>query len=281
MLTGTAARTKNAMHIISRLSSLVLTWWILLGTAAWFALGSLGTSYAPFEEGLSGLTALLVRQWLTSHGPAHPWTLSWLAVLLLLVVILGTNLIACLWKRVQKSSRNKGPRFWIFMAVHILFGLVMLLHGLETVLGEKYPQQSVQAGDVIPLAAGWGVQIKDITYVNDLRLLHLERHAARRAMTSDSFDLQANRVRLSLVHKGKTVHAGTIRMLHPLEHAGWHLILRGFTSNGQKIGAKIKVVKSPVHKPFFIAYALLIVSLIASFLLSLVQKRTGNSLDDA
>jgi hypothetical protein len=88
-------------------------------------------------------------------------------------------------------------------------------------------------------------------------------------MNRDSFDIKANRVHISLVHKDSTVHTGTIHMLQPLKYAGYFVVLRGFTYSSAGIEATIKVVRSPLHFPFFIAYGLFIVGLMASFLTNL------------
>jgi len=151
----------------------------------------------------------------------------------------------------------------------------MLLHGLETVIGKKFPQQTVQAGDSLDLDSSWSIHIKEVTYVNDPSLLQLDKHDARRAMTRESFDLQSNSVRIALVHKGDTVRTGDIRMLHPLHHAGFHVVLRGFAFDPQGIGATIKVVKSPLHTVFFAAYALLIASITACCAYSLYLQRAS------
>ena len=269
------------MPLLDRFSSLHLTWWTITGLILWFVLGSLAASLPSFQAGLEGMNSLLLRSWLTSKGLEHPWTLSWLLALVLLAATLGLNLVACLWKRLRMRNGTQKLRFWIFISLHLFFGLVMLLHGLETVIGEKFPQQTVQAGDSLDLDSVWSLHIKEVSYVNDPSLLQLDKHEARRAMTRDSFDLQSNSVRIALMHKKDTVHTGDIRMLHPLHHAGFHVVLRGFVFHPQSIGATIKVVKSPLHTVFFSAYALLIASMTSCCAYSLYLQRRSVKGQDA
>jgi hypothetical protein len=254
------------------LSSLDLSWWVLIFMILWLALGSLVSSDAMFQEGLSGMNELLVRKWLSSQGLEHPWTLSWFGVLVLLALTLGCNLAACLWNRVRNNTSIRGLRFWVFIGLHIVFGAVMLLHALETVVGQKYPQQSVRAGEEVALSAGWTLNILDVVYVNDPALLRLTGQDARQAMTRESFDLEANCVHIALSREGQTRKEGKIHMLRPFEHAGYYVVLRGFVAGPDGVGAKIRVVNSPVHTPFLFAYGLLIGSFMAWLLLSVRPK---------
>lgn len=260
------------MYIWKRLSSLDLSWWVLIFLILWFALGGLVSSDAMFQEGLSGMNELLVRKWLSRQGLEHPWTLSWFVVLVLLALTLGFNLAACLWNRVRNNTSIRGLRYWVFIWLHIVFGAVMLLHALETVVGQKYPQQRVQAGEKVALSAGWTLNIEDIVYVNDTALLRLKGQDARQAMTRESFDLEANCVHIALNREGKIRKEGRIYMLRPFEHAGYYVVLRGFVAGPDGIGAKIRVVKSPVHTPFLFAYVLLICSFMIWLLLSVRHK---------
>ena len=265
------------MVVFKRLSSLYLTWWLLISLVLWFVLGSLAASVPAFQDGLSGMNAWLVRDWLASQGLRYPKVVLWLGILVLLAAALGLNLAACLWIRLQNALNIRGLRLCIFLSMHLLFGLVMLLHGLETVIGEKYPQQTVQAGQVMDLQSGWEVHIREVIYVNDPRLLRLDKDQARRAMTRDSFDLQANRVHIALSRKGRVVAEGRIGMLRPLHHAGLHIVLRGFAWSRQGIGARIKVVRSPLHTAFFSTYALFIISLIIWLGLCILTLHTKTS----
>ena len=265
------------MFVFKWLSSLELTWWLLISLVMWFVLGSSAASWPTFQDGLSGMNALLVYDWLRSRGIGYPWVLLWLGALVFLAAILGVNLAACLWKRIQNRHKAQGLRLWIFIAMHILFGLVMIVHGLETMIGEKYPKQTVQAGDVVLLSSGWKVHIKKVIYVDDPQMLRLDKQEARRAMTRDSFDLQANRVDIALSHQGQVVEKGHVRMLQPLHHAGFHIVLRGFAYSSQGVEAQIKVVSSPFHTAFFIVYALFITSLVIWLVLLILTLHTKTS----
>ena len=260
-------------RLLSTLSSLHLTWWVLIGFILWFALGIQAEKWPSFQEGLAGMNALLVRDWLGSQAQQHPLTLIWLMGLIVLALVLGINLVVCIWKRWTRNANGRGLRFWIFLLVHMIFALVMLMHGLETVVGQKYPQQTVAAGERISLGQGWAVQVDSITYVDDPQLLLLDKHQARRAMSRDRFDMQVNSVRVNLMHHGRQVKQGTLRMLDPVHAGRVHVVLRGFAVGPEEILAKLRVVISPLHTVFFSAYALLILSLMLCLVLRLGQQR--------
>jgi hypothetical protein len=97
------------------LASLDLTGCCLAGIIGWLALGAYAANLPFFRKGLSGMDAVLVRDWLINEAARHPWVLAWLLVLLLLAAILGINLAACLWLRlVRTTAESRGLRFWFF-----------------------------------------------------------------------------------------------------------------------------------------------------------------------
>ncbi|MBA2883135.1 hypothetical protein HNR65_003496 [Desulfosalsimonas propionicica] len=58
-------------------------------------------------------------------------------------------------------------------------------------------------------------------------------------------------------------------MLAPMSHGGIHVILRGFEYGPEGITARIRIVKSFLHTPFTIAYAMLIISMLTWVLLKI------------
>ena len=195
------------------LSSLRLTWWVLLGIIAWFVLGIKAVTLDSFQRGLEGMNEVLVREWLIQNAQEHPWTLFWFSVLLFLAAILSLNLIVCIWKRiVYQNSEDLHLRYWAFLVLHICFALTILLHGMETILGKKYPQKQVQAGKAITLDSNWKVRVDKVNYASNPRFLQLNKDKSRRAMSRERFNMKANWVRIDLLRNGRQVKRGKIRM---------------------------------------------------------------------
>lgn len=261
-------------YILHSMSSLQLTWWVLLGIVAWFSLGIQAAAYDFFAEGLTTMNAVLVRDWLIYQALQKPWVLSWLIVLILLSVILALNLIFCLWKKLAgEVSAGQGVRFWFFLGLHLLFGLVMIMHGLEMVLGEKQPWQRVQAGSTISLDSGWRARVHKLQFMHDVQVLQMERSERRKLMTIESFDLEANYVRVSLLHKGQLVKTENIGMLSPLVQDNIHVVLRKFEFGPQGLSARIRMVEAPLHKAFFSVYAVFILSLLIWLIIRICQTK--------
>lgn len=259
---------------MGRLSSLRLTWWILLGIIAWFVLGIKAAALDSFQKGLEGMNEVLVREWLIQSAQEHPWTLAWFSVLLCLAAILSLNLIVCIWKRIiYKNSEDLRLRYWAFLVLHICFALTILLHGMETIIGKKYPQKQVQAGEAINLDSSWKVRVDKVNYSSNPKFLQLNKDKARRAMSRERFNMKTNWVRIDLLHNGHHVKKGEIKMLEPLSCHSLHVILRGFGYHPEGIKAKIKVVKSVLHIPFLSVYLLFIFSFFAWLLLNLTYKQ--------
>lgn len=256
--------------LINRLASLHITWWVLIGLIAWFVLGANAVENPSFSKGLSSMNEILVRTWLICRGGDHLLVLCWFLVLIVLSAILGVNLAACIYSRLMRSQNGRWPlKLWVFTAIHLLFALVMVLHGLEMFLGHKYPQQQLKSGQTAVLDSSWSITVHEVKFINDPELLKLKGQEARRAISRDRFDMQANFVKISLVSNNEPVQTGNIRMLAPMSHGGIHVILRGFEYGPKGLSARIRVVKSFLHTPFTIAYAMLIISMLIWFLLKI------------
>jgi hypothetical protein len=234
-----------------------------------------------FASGLQEMNGSIVLEWLSTRGVKYPLVLVWFIVLMVLSATLALNVFACLWKGLVRTRNRSGLRFWVFWSVHLLIGLVMLLHGLDMVVGKKYGPIHVQAGDEVPLDHGWSLQVHEVMYVDDPELLQLKGHQARQAMTRDRFDMQANAVRVSLARNGRQVSTGQTKMLQPLIHENMHIVLRGFSGQGHSTSARIKVVNAPLHRLFFVSYALLIASLAVWFIVNLFRPVPLNSTSSA
>ena len=248
---------------VNRLASLQITWWVLIGLIAWFVLGARAVEISSFSKGLSSLNEILVRTWLISRSGDHLLVLCWLSVLVFLAAMLGINLAACIYCRITRDQNGKNPfRRWVFTAIHLLFALVMLLHGLEMFWGQKYPQHQLKAGQTAILDSSRRIEVHEVNFVNDPKLLELEDQEARRTISRDRFDMRANFVRVSLVCNQKSVRTGKIRMLAPMSHNGMHVVLRGFEYGPEGITASIRVVNSFLHTPFTITYPMLIISMV-------------------
>ncbi len=144
----------------------------------------------------------------------------------------------------------------------------MILHGLEMLLGQKYPEQQLTAGQAAILDSDWRLEVHEISFVNDPELLKLKKQEARQTISRDHFDMQANFVKVSLVRNQQPVRTENIRMLAPMSHDSMHVILRGFEYGAGRITARLRVVHSFLHTSFSIAYCMLIISMLIWFLLT-------------
>jgi hypothetical protein len=247
-------------------ASLGLTWWSLLGIIGMLYLGVYLAGYVFFENGLSAMNSMVVIQWIAKHSASHPIVLLWLILLVILAGVLAINLGACLYQRISNTWKNgRGLRFWIFLTVHLIFGLVMTLHGLEMVTGQKHPWQNMLEGQSFNTDSGWGLKVDEIIFADDVSILKSERGRRRTAMTSDKFDVKANHVRASLLKNGKVVKSGEIRIMKPLVYENTRVVLNRFDHGPQGVSASLRIVNTPLHKLFFTSYLLLISALFIWF----------------
>lgn len=266
--------------IPEKLASLNITWTTLAALAIWFVLGKTAAGAESFSRGLSLMNQILVRDWLALRGADHPLVLGWFIVLAVLALVLGINLLFCLLRRLrQAAGSRRGAKFWVFVFMHAVFGLLMIMHGLETATGQKYPARQMLAGEERQLDSGASIRVREVIFVNDPELLLLDSREARHSIGRDEFDMQENRAVVTLSDNGREVVTGAIRMLQPLRRGHIHVVLRGFEYTPEGTAAKIRVVESFLHTPFLAAYALFIVGLAAYLVLSAGLRAAGNSSD--
>lgn len=255
------------------LASLHLTWWTFLALAAWFWLGMAAEGLSDFARGLKELNEQLVRSWLAGAAWHNPLVLIWFLILVLLAALLALNLMACLLQRWNAARPAKSLlRFWIFWSLHVCVGLLMLLHALDMCLGSKHLPVSLQLGQTIDLTPDWSLRLDDLHLALKKDLLHLTGEQARHALTRERFDLKKNWARVSLFRKARLLDTETITMLQPLRHGSTLVVLRGFKDSSQGLGVRLRLVQAPLHLPFFLVYALLLVHLAAWVLLRIRQE---------
>jgi hypothetical protein len=147
----------------------------------------------------------------------------------------------------------------------------MIFHGMEMVIGEKHPWQSVRAGETYRPDSSWHVVVHDIVFINDPGILNPDRGERRQSMTRDRFDVKANTVRVSLLYRGEIVKSGDIRILAPLTHGNARVVLRRFEHGQDGLSARLRIVDAPLHTLFFTIYSLFIVNLAAWLMLRLIR----------
>ena len=145
-------------RFLAFLSSLRLTFWLLMGVTILFVMG--GQYSRSNRELFESLDTTTVQAWLQLTGFRSLHLTWWVLALFCLMFLLGINTILCaqarileLWRR--RSGTPSGKLFILFIpsVIHIIFVLMLSGHLLTFTLG-RYDRIPIQEGSSFSLPSG-------------------------------------------------------------------------------------------------------------------------------
>ena len=260
-------------RIIDRLSSLSLCFYLLAALILWLAIGIFLARFPETDQVIHEMNDKLVLDWLLAPETKDWRIISWFTGFCILNLLFFINLALCsvtnLWNRIFLNN-NKTKNTLLF-AIHILIALIMLGHLTNMVIGFKKSWIKLAPGDSYALPDGYALELKAVHYTSPLKLLKMDHHEARKLMSRDRFDINANYVTVGLARNHKKIDTGRIYMLKPYKTNDFRLTLNRFflpkKSDGASVGAILTVAVNPIHEGFFLIYALTIGCLLIYILL--------------
>lgn len=205
----------------NQLTSSRLCFWILNLLSLNLVVGGL---YAKFDGRYRQLNSELFFSWLSQHFDGHCW---WLVTLMLLLLLLGANTLACSCQRIyqlwQRRHNNRTSTTLLLLCptlMHLCFLLILSGHALTEFSGLKEK-----------IAAKAGQQITIEQTVVEV----LDQQNSYRTEGPLAGHLQQSRARLNFVSNGQS-QIEEVAVLTPLWHNGitYHLALAGKTKQGQQ-----------------------------------------------
>ena len=250
--------------MLKRLSSLQVAFWTILCLILWMGIGSLlAIKNGPYSSTFSSMNDQMIVQWLTHEAIKLPAILTWFIGLCLIAAALLLNTVLCIWQRIlpmlqaARLSRN------LLAVIHIMVILVMAGHGLSMIVGEKIEKTVMFPGQTRSLGGGYSLHMDSLIFLDNPALLRLSKQEKHLKMTREVFHLKGNHAILTLTKDGRTIERSTAGILAPFDHGSLHIVLKTFilSKKNNKLGAMMIIVRNPLAKPFFVIYALMIVSL--------------------
>jgi hypothetical protein len=228
-IAGVGAHRRRLMALISRLSSLTLSFILMIILVLWFGLGLLLTYHPVADRAIKGMNDQLILSWLVTRAAAHPLVGAWLMALLGLSGLLLLNLICCCFTLPGLKIRFKsGPRPVLLLILHVLVGLVMIGHGAHMMAGFKAADIKLQAGQNAALPDGTTIHLESVTcsYVPLLRTS--DRQQRRQLLTRDRVRLTDNYIDFAIRKDGTVIDSGRALMLRPFRRGSFRVTLNGF-----------------------------------------------------
>jgi len=135
--------------LIDFLSSLHFSLWLLTLLIGWFAWAIVLTATGYFET-FQQMNNHLMPDWLSiSHGKS---TLIrfWFFGLCAIAAALGINLIFCSWNKFLKiTARRMNRPAMLMLAIHVVFGLVILGHFGSLLVGFRHANVRLRQGGIL------------------------------------------------------------------------------------------------------------------------------------
>jgi len=249
--------------MLSRLSSLTLTLWSLGALALTLLLGMLLALSQTFYPAIREINYTLVRDWLAGPAQEQPLVTAWFIILCLAAAILFVNLAACIYVKIPPYLRNrKKVKWWSMFLIHILLIGIMLGHAASFVMGFKYEEIRLLPGQSRLLPNGYQVTVREVSFVDDLKLLKAGHREGRGLLTRQAFHRESNTAKVTVLAQGREIAAGEVHILSPLKRGSLRVTLTGFYLKRQKgrdmVGVNLTVGSNPLTSVFLLCYGLMI-----------------------
>ena len=272
------------MPMVRKLAGIHITYSAII-TLVILLMGGVVLSYFPVhQKAIDGLNTNLVHQWLFLNISSNPLVTAWVIMICLASGILFINTLCCsMTTLVSAAVKHSSINRWSFLCMHLLFLVVLLCHGLALISGHKTQEIELYPGDSHGLINGFSLRVDGIDFVDDTRLISMKMKKSRKLMTRKTFHADQNTARVTLVKDQIPVKSQDVMMLNPLVYDGMRITLTRFllkkntgsrevngnTSNEnnprvekEKIGAVFLLSSNNFTALFFIAYGLLILTII-------------------
>ena len=252
--------------LIDFLSSLHFSLWLLTLLIGWFAWAIVLTATGHYEA-FHQMNNHLMPDWLSiSHGKS-PLIRFWFFGLCAIATALGINLIFCSWNKFLKmAARRMNHPAMLMLAIHVVFGLVILGHFASLMIGFRHANVRLRPGESFELQNEYRVRADAIHFVNDASVLT----KPIKAMTSDEFSFESNFVQVSLYKNDLFLKSGRLSFLKPLVLDGIQFTLKNFTppasggttdSNSSSAGTILFISRNPAKNFVFTLFPLMIIGI--------------------
>lgn len=264
--------------LIDFLSSLHFSLWLLTLLIGWFAWAIVLTATGYFET-FQQMNNHLMPDWLSISRGKSPLIRFWFFGLCAIATALGINLIFCSWNKFLKmTARRMNRPAMLMLAIHIVFGLVILGHFASLMAGFRNANVRLRQGESFELQNGFRVRADTIHFVNDVSVLT----KPIKAMTSDEFSFETNFVQVSLYQNDLFLKSGRLSFLNPLVLDGIQFTLKNFippvsagktASNSSSAGTILFISRNPAKYFVFTLFPLMIVGI--AVYLAMTWKQPG------
>ncbi len=279
--------------MIQKLASINITFYSIISLGALLIMGVILCYFPNHQTSIDGLNSSLIHHWLGKTIITNPIVSIWVIVVCMISGILFINALLCsVTTLLSAALRRPSLKRWSFMLMHVLFLLVLTCHGLSLISGHKTENIQLYPGESHEFFDDFSLVVQGITFVDDTRLISMKTKKNRHLMTRKTFHPDKNYANVVLMKNQKPVTSQKVMMLSPLVHGPMRITLNRFlfktstesnvkgekntgekneTGDGikkeKKIGAAFTINQNRFTTLFFVAYGLLI-STIVCFILT-------------
>ncbi len=246
----------------------VKTTFICLGLLIGSLLAGVGlTLDKSHAVALKSLGRQLPLTWLFYEAAGNSVIATWFVMVCLVGGIFLIHLASCVMLRLFRLVQNGfSTRQFLFLLIHILFGLVMICHGISMAVGYKQSDIKMFAGNSTRLDNTYKLSVSEVRFGDDPALLKASFENQRALMSRENIHREKNYAHVTLTDGSRILSSGRAYVLSPLRAGSIRVTLTEFFIQGDSaedtIGVKLTVTKNPVIPFFFITYAGMILSLI-------------------
>lgn len=247
--------------LIKFLASMKLTSILIIAVVFTMLVGGYLTSYDEIYDAFKEMNDMIIFDWLCQWSMHNTVIIVWFIVLCVIAVLLGVNLVLCLWENLFKSwLKNKRIKQLTLVLIHFVFIIIMLLHAVSFFIGYKYGNIVLKEGDEFAFEENYTLKLEKIEFVDDVDILRKKKCHSRLNMTSENFHYKQSYVQIQLYENGSKLTDGQMKIFEPFYYEGIQFTTEKFilTKKSDKLAVKLTISKNPFAVWFFVFYGLVI-----------------------
>jgi len=252
--------------MIQILSSLRLTFVLLLSLAGLLGLGVVFSMFPDLKDGIKLMNESLIHHWFITIWPVSRILPIWFLFVVIISGLLFVNIFVCtITKQLTTALKVATPRRWSFFMMHFFFIVVLFCHGISLVTGHRVNDIQLYEGDIYR-TDDLTIEVREITFRDNPDFLKLGPKKSRKLMTRKRFHRKDNFADIRVTQGDNVPVSGRIMMLSPVKSSAVRVTLTKFIhGKGEhqgEIGLSLTVTGNRFTRLFFTVYALMIVSLV-------------------
>ncbi len=252
--------------MIQRLASIKFTFLSLALLIFLMTTGIALTIFPEYKDAVKAMNERIIYQWLIENWRQKAVLTAWFLLLVLSAGVLFVNTVCCILStQLLAAMRIGNLRRWLFLIIHVTFLLVLAIHGITLITGDKQENVLLCQGQSYVFGENFRIELSEVIFSDNPDLLKNKRKDRLHRMTRENFHRKQNIASISLFKENRHVKHQKVYLLEPLKYRSLRVTLTRFSvvniDGREQIAVNLAVTRNIFTGFFFTVYAVMIIAL--------------------